>query len=701
MQEHEQITIPEAYTRSVVAYEKGLLKDAVELLSLIIKKAPNFALAHQLLGVIGHQTGQVESAEKAMREAVRLAPDNSVFLANFVEVLRSAGKPEDAIAVGKRSVSLEPNSASAHSNLGLAYYDLGDLIEAEASQKRALVFDPNFIAALNNLGSISKDQDQNDKAIYFYRKVLKIAPNYLETANNLISILIETDAINEATHLAEKYFSQHSQSEVLLRNRGQLFVIAGDFDEAETSFRNAILINDEAPEAYVGLAQVLYEKNHPELALLEAEKAQRLDPEQASAYHYIGMCKAQLGDIDASFASYRKAIAIKPTFASSMLAIGHLEMEQGNFEAARNWFEEASKIDRVHLSAHIALSRLDKTNEGSPILKVLEAAQTDSVSIKPEEKVALSFALGKCYEDLDRYEEAFKSFARGARLKRSLINFEPNSIEENTDDIIKTFTPQFINKLRSAAIESDQPIFVVGMPRSGTTLTESILASHPKVFGAGELNFLSKLFSNRSVEKSQKTGSLIASLSNEELSLRIEDFMDQIDFCCPGSPHIVDKMPANFQMIGLIHGLMPNAKIIHIARDPFDTCVSNFTRVFERSQYHSYDQIELGRYFNSYVRMMKHWEETLPVGSIHTVHYENLVDNIEYEAGRLIAHCGLDWDESCLNFHKSKRRVRTASVQQVRQPLYATSKEKWRKYERHIQPLIDIIGDNRIVNKHQ
>ena len=158
----------------------------------------------------------------------------------------------------------------------------------------------------------------------------------------------------------------------------------------------------------------------------------------------------------------------------------------------------------------------------------------------------------------------------------------------------------------------------------------------------------------------------------------------------------MDKMPANFQMVGLIHALLPNAKIIHIARNPLDTCLSCFTRVFERSQYHSYDQVELGRYFNAYVRMMGHWQKTLPDGSFHTVHYENLVDDIENEARQMIAHCGLVWDDACLEFYKGERRVRTASVQQVRQPLYATSKEKWRRYEAELSPLIKTIGDNKI-----
>ncbi|WP_299077755.1 tetratricopeptide repeat-containing sulfotransferase family protein [uncultured Ruegeria sp.] len=696
MSKNKTLSIGEAYNQGVHAYETGELNKAVSVLNQVLKAAPKYAPAHQLLGVIAFQTGQTGPAENAMREAIRLQPDNAGFLSNFIEVLRTNGKAEEAIRAGKHAVQLDPGSAIAHSNLGLAYYDLGDLIDAEASQKKALALQPDLVAAYNNLGSIARDKGDRTAAISFYRQVLDLRPDHLESVNNLISVLIETEAVDEARELTERYVKKGHASAELHRNRGRLHVLHCEWDEAERCFRMAISLDETKPESYVGLAQVLAEKNLHELALLEAEKAQRIDHSHAPAYHYIAVCKSYLGDMDAGFVNYQKALELKPDFTAAMIALGYLKMEQGNFDSARHWFNKAAEEDKARLNAQIALVKLDRVTQDNPDFKALEAALPDADKMLPEQSVSYHYALGKCYEDLKRYETAFEHFAKGAAIKRSIIDYDADQIEETADNLIGVFTPALIEKLRKSALHSDQPIFVVGMPRSGTTLTESILASHTDVFGAGELSYLHNLFADQLRGGNKKTGSLIASLSEHGLTQRAQRYVQQLDAHAPCQPHIVDKMPANFLMVGLIHAVLPNARIVHIARNPFDTCLSCFTRVFQRSQYHSYDQVELGRYFKAYVRVMQHWNELLPADSFLTVHYENLVEDIEFEARRMIAFCGLKWDERCLDFHKGERRVRTASVQQVRQPLYKSSKEKWRNYEAQLAPLIQTIGEARI-----
>lgn len=696
MPKNQTLSIGEAYNQGVQAYDTGHLNKAVNVLNQVLKAAPEYAPAHQLLGVIAFQTGQSGPAENAMREAIRLQPDNAGFLSNFTEVLRTNGKPEEAIRVGKRAVQLAPGVANAHSNLGLAYYDIGDLSEAEASQKRALALNPDLIAALNNLGSIARDNEDSEGAISFYRRVLDLRPDYLESVNNLISVMIEAEELEEARDFADDCLGKGYISAELHRNRGRLHVLQSEWDEAECCFRNAISLDEKKPEAYVGLAQVLIEKNLHELALVEAEKAQHLDPGHAPAYHYIAVCKSHLGDLEAGFANYEKTLELKPDFSATMIALGHLEMEQGNFDAARSWFNKAAERDKARLNAQIALVKLDKVTEDNLDFQGLVAALPEADKMLPEQSVSYHYALGKCYEDLKRYDSAFEHFAKGAAIKRSIIDFDADQIEETADDLITAFTPELVEKLHQSSVDSSQPIFVVGMPRSGTTLTESILASHSDVFGAGELNYLHKLFTDQLRGGNKKTGSLIAALSDQELSKRAQRYVQRLDAHAPGKPYIVDKMPANFLMVGLIHAIMPNARIVHVARNPLDTCLSCFTRVFQRSQLHSYDQIELGRYFNAYARVMQHWKEVLPAGSFHTIHYESLIDDIEFEARRLIAYCGLEWDNRCLEFYKGARRVRTASVHQVRQPLYSSSKEKWRNYESHLAPLIETIGEAKI-----
>lgn len=677
-------------------YNKGALKPAVELFSKIIKAAPQHAHAHQMLGLIAFQTGQYEPAVKAMTEAVRLQPNNTHFLTNFVEVLRKADRPAEAIAIGKRAVQADPNNAGAHSNLGLAYYDAQDLIEAEAAQQRAIALNPDFGPALNNLGSIARDNEDPEAAIAYYRQATRADPAYAEAANNLTAVLIETENYGEAREIVDARLKVNAQDPELQRNLGRLHMIDNDLDAAEAAFRKAIGLNEGKADGYVGLSQVLFEKNHPKLSLIEAEKALRLDPENVMACHQIAMAKAHLGDINAGFAFYQKALDLKPDNTASRIALGHLMMEQGDFESARTAFEAVAADTKDALSAHIALARLDKMTPDNPSLMALEAALPEADVMLPAKAVAFHYALGKAYEDLKRHDDAFHHFAKGARIKRSIIDYDADAADHAVTNIIETFDGAFIAKLRESAIRADQSIFVVGMPRSGTTLTESIMNAHPRVFGAGELSDLQALFGQRTTGEKLDLAQNLASMDATDLTRKMQAYVERTALHAPDSPHIVDKMPANFQMVGLIHALMPNAKIIHIARNPFDTCLSCFTRVFERSQLHSYDQVELGRYFINYVRLMNHWKAVLPEGSFHTVHYENLVDDIDTEARRIIAHCGLEWDDACLEFYKGRRRVRTASVQQVRQPLYTSSKAKWRKYEAKLQPLVNTIGDYAI-----
>ncbi len=694
MTEQQQISAQQAFAQGMSHYESGQLRSAAALFSAIVRAAPQHAPAHHMLGLIAFQSGQIDPAVGALSQAVRLQPENANFLTNFTEILRVAGQLEQAREIGQRAVRLAPGNAAAHSNLGLVHYDLKDLGQAAASQERALALAPDFDRAINNLGSIARDNGDRDKAASLYRKALRINPASSETANNLVSVLIEAEKIAEALAIVERRLEETPRDAELHRNLGRIAMLENDLDKAEASFRNAIALNAQKAESYVGLSQVLFEKNHPKLALIEAEQALRLDPDNAAACHQTAQTKAHLGDVEAAVALYNRAIEIKPDLMASRLALGHLAMEQGEFDTARQHFKRAAQSPDDQLSALIALARLDKITEDSAVFRSLEAALPDAERMLPQKAVAYHYAMGECYEKLQRYDAAFAQFETGGRIKRSLISYDPRDTDRLTDDLISTFDEPMLQRLRNCAIPSAKPIFVVGMPRSGTTLTESILDAHPDVVGAGELNDLQSLF-GRLEDGTSHVPLAVRSCSDAALSRRAEDYVDTLSQHAPGASYVVDKMPANFQLVGLIHAIMPNAKIIHITRDPLDICLSCYTRLFERSQLHSYDQIELGQYFNNYVRIMKHWQAVLPQGALHAIRYEDLVEDIETVARGIIDHCGLDWAEACLEFHSAKRRVRTASLQQVRQPLYASSKEKWRRYEQHLQPLIDTIGDNR------
>nr|WP_028914260.1 sulfotransferase [Pseudorhodobacter ferrugineus] len=232
------------------------------------------------------------------------------------------------------------------------------------------------------------------------------------------------------------------------------------------------------------------------------------------------------------------------------------------------------------------------------------------------------------------------------------------------------------------------------MPRSGTTLIETIIASHPNVHGGGELRHLHRLLPSENGPEDKLYPQIMKNADILAIQRIAEDYDELVAAMAGEHPRITDKMPANFVFLGAIHALMPNAKIIHMVRDPVDTCLSCFTRLFDKAQYHSYDQIELGTYYNNYRRLMSHWRDVLPKDAFMDVRYENIVEDFEPNVRALIEWCNLDWNEACMSPHKTKRSVRTASVTQVREPIYKTSVKKWKAYQKQLQPLLNTLGDN-------
>ena len=694
MADSQQIPIEAAFQLAISHYNKGELEAAFGLFHRIVDAAPAHANAHQMVGLTALRAGQFETSVNAMREAVRLQPDNIHFLTNFIEVLRAAGELDEALKTGQQATRIAPESAAAHSNLGLVYYDLNNLIEAEASQQRAVALNPELDRAINNLGSIARHNGDRAKATGLFREALRVNPASTETANNLITVLVEAENPAEARDVAEVQMRRTPRNAELHCNLGRIFLLENDIDNAEVAFRKAILLNGRNAGSYVGLAQVLIEKNHHELALVEAEHAAQVDPEYALAFHYVALAKAHLGDLNGAIADHEKGLELKPDMTASQLALGYLALEQGDTDSARTRFEQAAEMADDELGPLLALAKIDEITADSEVLLKMEALMPRAVDMLPLKAIAYHYAMGKCYEQLKRYDEAFCQFEAGAKLKRGLVVYDAADLDQLTDGLIEIFDDNMINRLRGCAVDSDRPIFVLGMPRSGTTLTESILNAHDAVFGAGELDDLRDLFIGMDDSLITWNPETLREVSDYEINQRAQTYIEALAQHAPSIPRIVDKMPGNFQLMGLIHGLFPNARIVHVARNPFDTCLSCYTQLFERSQFYTYDQIELGRYYNNYVRLMNHWRETLPEGAFLTVKYEALVDDIETQTRILLEYCGLDWSSNCLDFHLQTRRVRTASVQQVRQPLYRSSKFKWLNYKERLKPLVETIGDD-------
>ncbi|MFA6283338.1 MAG: sulfotransferase [Desulfurivibrionaceae bacterium] len=688
-----KLSIEQALQLATQHHGAGRPAQAEMLLRQILQAQPGHPFALHLLGVIAHQAGKTEEAVRLIGQSIGQLPTVGQFHSNLGEMCRILKRLDEAVAHGEKAVALDPASATAHSNLGVAYYDCKKLDKAEACQQRALILNPNLAPALNNMGSILRDRKDKEGAIGYYRRALAAAPQHLESISNLGAVLTETEQPEEAVKVLLQAIRLHPGYAEAHCNIGTTFLVLEQFDKATAGFTRALALKPDYPEAYLGLARVRQE--HKELHEAEAlvQKALALAPEKPEAYSLLGEIYAESGYPDKAEQAYARALERNPDLLSGHLGTGHLLMEQGRMEAAEASFRHSLSLDPANLGPRLALAQVKKVKEGDENMTALVQAAEKLDTMLETRAMTLHFALGKCYDDTKQYDLAMVHFLQGCRLKRKRTQYDPVDNDKVRQNICEFFSRETIERLRGEGCPSDLPIFVLGMPRSGTTLTEQIIASHPLVHGAGELPDLLALAAKPKEGGIDGYPLSLAGITKQELKELGQRYVDGLKARQPEAKHITDKMPANFNCIGLIHLMLPNAKIIHVKRNPVDTCLSGFTRLFNKSQYHSYDLAEIGRYYRNYAILMEHWRKVLPAGSFYEVQYENMVADHESEARALLAYCNLPWDDACLDFHKTKRNIRTASVTQVRQPIYTSSVERWRKYEAHLGPLLAALGD--------
>jgi len=690
----QQLTLEEAMRLAEQHQASGRLPQADQILRQILQAQPKHAPALHLLGIIAHQSGNTEMAIQLIAQAIDIHPNIALFHSNQGEMYRLLGRLDEAISSGEKAVSLDPGNASAHSNLGIAWYDNDDLERAETSQKKALKIHPYLIAALNNMGSICRNRKELNAAEGYYRKVLAIAPQHLESMNNLGAVLTEKEQPEKSVEIIQQALNLHPDYADAHHNIAIAWLILEQEDKAEASFNREMQLRPDAPEPYQGMAQLHLSRKNLSEAEQMAKKALDLSPDKAEIYSIMGNIHTQSGFPDKAEADYARALELDAKLESAFLGRGHLQMEQGYMDKAKSSFHRALEFNQDSIGARLALVQSGKIKDNDKNMAAL-IKECEKIDTMLETKaMSLHFALGKGFDDTKQYDNAFKHFLEGCRLRRKRIEYSTEGNDQYGRKIRAYFNRINIDQLRGKGCSSDLPIFVLGMPRSGTTLTEQIIASHPDVHGAGELPDLLDIAGNPRGNKTMDYPQSLTGITQAELQIIGDRYVTGLKDRNPEALRITDKMPANFNCIGLIHLMLPQAKIIHVKRNPVDTCLSNFTKLFgHKAQPQSYDLVEIALYYRNYTRLMEHWREVLPQGSFYEVEYENLVSDNEHQARALIDYCGLEWDNACLNFHKTERIVRTASITQVRQPIYNSSVERWRKYEAHLEPMLEALGD--------
>jgi tetratricopeptide (TPR) repeat protein len=541
------------------------------------------------------------------------------------------------------------------------YHLAGRVNEATVLYRRAIALKPDYLEAHNNLGVALAGMGKIDQAMARYRRVLALNPDYTDALGNLAAALLTK----------------------------------GKLADAIAYYQRLLLLKPDHAAAHYSLGVALDAQGATDEAIERYERAIALNPGYAAAHNNLAVALAGKGNFTAALAHYVKAVASDRNHAEAHNNMGNLYRELGRFDEALAHYGRAIEIQPHNVEAHYHRAEIKTFHRGDPDLAAIEklAARADL----PEKKSPyVHFALARAFEDIGDYAKAFRHLRKGNDSKRLQINYDESRVARLFQRIASVFNRALLDRFEGSGDPSETPIFVLGMPRSGSTLIEQILAGHPQIHAAGELGDLEKA-SMRPVPFPECV------LGFDESALRTigEDYLARMPLLTNGQTRIVNKLPDNFFRIGLIRMILPNARIIHTVRDPIDTCVSCYSKLFASGQYFSYEMGELGRYYNRYRQLMDHWQSILPSDAMLHVSYEDVVNDVEGQARRLIEYCGLPWDDRCVSFHKTSRPVKTASAVQVRQPLFRSSLQRWRKYESAIGPLLEALGvDARLSAEH-
>ncbi|AZO74239.1 MULTISPECIES: tetratricopeptide repeat-containing sulfotransferase family protein [unclassified Mesorhizobium] len=540
----------------------------------------------------------------------------------------------------------------------LQLHQAGRRQEAESLYRQVLGQQPNHAAALHFLGLLLHQTGRSDEGLDFIEQSVTLQPRNADFLNNMGTVMRDLGRVAAAVDFFRGAVDIRPEQLAARDNLGSSLKQLGQFEAAEEIYRGTIGRNPFHVRARIGLAETLQEA----------------------------------GRLDEAIALFRESLSIRPKDAELLYGLGVAMMEKGKLTEAADLARQAVAIAPAMAKAWLLLTQVKRQTERDPELASMEAEHAKA----PQDSLArmqLSFGLGKANDDLKDYGRAFDYFAEGNTIRRKGIDYDPVRTRDEFEAMKAVFDKAFFEKHRPSDISDDTPIFVVGMPRSGTTLVEQIIASHPQVFGAGELSIL-KTAVGKQFPMSMPGGFPwgIADMPDKAFAEAGQAYLDMLHARYPGSRHVTDKMPGNFLLVGFLHMMLPKAKIVHCARDAAATCLSIFKVHFRGDSHrYGYDLGELADFHNLYADIMAHWHKVLP-GVVHDVRYEDFVADQEGQTRALTAHLGLPWDDKVLSFHETDRPVRTASAAQVRQPMYQGSVDLWKRYGDRLKPLLDKLG---------
>jgi tetratricopeptide (TPR) repeat protein len=636
--------------------------------------------------------GEPRQAKKLAEEILRQYPRevNSLFV--VAAAIRAEGDNLEAVMRLKALIRRAPDFALAHQELGFAFSASGELYPAIAALQKAVAIEPDLPASWKLIGELFLIDGDEDSAAEAFNQHLVAASE----DPRLIHAIKRFNAgkTGQAEQLCREFLKEHPANVTAIRLLAEIGLKVGVLVDAERLLERCLELAPDFDLARVSYAKVLSRREKLEAALEQADRLLETESEKPAYLALRASILVRMGDFEQAIPCYEHILERFPSQSGIMLSYGHALKTVGQTEEAIEAYRNTIKLRPGFGDAYWSLANLKTFRFEDHDLATMRT-QLGEDGCTRDDYFHLCFALGKALEDRKQYDESFHHYQRGNRIKEKLSGYDAGNIEDFVHRMKAACPRGLFTTTTGTGCQAPDPIFVVGLPRSGSTLLEQILASHSQVDGTKELIQILAIARRLGGKRKKSEPALypgsLAELDSEALQDLGQEYIDRTRIQRGAAPFFIDKMPNNFLHIGLISLILPKARIIDARRHPMAACFSGFTQLFARGQTFTYGLSNIGRYYRDYVDLMDHWDQVLP-GKVLRVQYEDVVADTENQVRRMLDFCGLEFEENCLHFYQTDRAVRTASSEQVRQPIYSAATEHWRNFEPHLDELKKALG---------
>jgi tetratricopeptide (TPR) repeat protein len=674
-------------------HQAGKIADAIGAYQKLIELDPQNAQALNWLAVAQIQAGRLEDALQFAQKAVAIQGDSADCHDTLGHAFQELDNPDKAIEAWRTAISLNPSHLKAHLSLGNALWEIGQYDEAVAVNQKALQLDPRSLTGLNNLGNALRAQGKFDEAIVAYRRAV-LAAGGLD--------LMRDDQLKPAQPGHARNKKDVGMAKVPVRlagdfattcfNLAECHFAASNYEDAVPCYRAALEADPTMFKARRGLIIALVNLQEYGAAKKSWAEAAALAPDSALVHEALG--EIQLHNLQAREAveSFRRAVKADPESVTALTRLGRALESLGKFEEAKECLKKRAEIERAVVRKHRpAEPAQPQTDTRSELERLEEMSRRPNLSF--EDRISIEFALGNTLDEAERYDEAFPHFAEANALVKRQHEmagewYNAEKFHEGVGLMMSTFTPGYFAHRRDWGSTSEVPVFIVGMPRSGTTLLHQIAASHSQVHGAGELTLMEQIEAEFGGDSERMT---LLHWGKDKVKQVAEIYLHRLRAMNATALRIVDKLPGNVVRIAQIATLFPRSRVIFCRRDARDTCLSCFFQWFTQGLDYTLDLRDCGLRQVETDRLVAHWLKVRPVAMME-MQYETLVNDLEGQSRRLIDFLGLPWEPACLEFYKAETAVLTASIRQVRKPIYNKSVGRWKNYEKHLGPLFQALG---------